>query len=239
MLQYLSGEKSMKAFIKKIGTIMLVSSLFFGCATTDTTTKTEQTETATTTKTEKKKTSEAGEYVGQYDESMTPENSCVIIFPCGDSELSFKQINPQLDIDEQHFSFSFFDIYKMVIFKPCKPGSRYMLTKQKGSHKAGNTSIVWDFDFKPNQQYMVIDVPSEPGIYIYSHPKYYYLCGFPFADKVDRSSRKGKKFDYTVPEPNQGTNTKQAYKYAKKSFKNLYFGTPWYEAFIELEKKLK
>ncbi|MEE3436383.1 MAG: hypothetical protein VZQ47_12600, partial [Treponema sp.] len=50
----------------------------------------------------------AGSYAGQYDETMTPENSCVIFFTMpGNDAATFKQINPKLGVDEQSFEYPF------------------------------------------------------------------------------------------------------------------------------------
>ena len=65
--------------------------------------------------------------------SMTPEDSCIIILGLpGNKQVTFKQINPELEVDEQTFKYGLFDFSGITIFKPCRPGSRWMLTKIKG-----------------------------------------------------------------------------------------------------------
>ena len=64
---------------------------------------------------------------------MTLEDSCIIILGLpGNKQVTFKQINPELEVDEQTFKYGLFDFSGITIFKPCRPGSRWMLTKIKG-----------------------------------------------------------------------------------------------------------
>ncbi|MBP5751756.1 MAG: hypothetical protein J6W60_02700, partial [Treponema sp.] len=92
---------------------------------------------------------EPGDYIGQYDESMTPENSCVILFFFMDNDYAtFRQINSDFPEDIQHFEYKK-ALFKpqYTIFKPCKPGSRYMLTDFKGSNYSGNFHTTWEMEF--------------------------------------------------------------------------------------------
>ena len=139
----------MKVFLKLVGALALTSTLFFSCASTSGQVK-------------------DGKYIGQYDETMTPENSCVIFFSFQGNQISeFKQINTKKDIDTQSFEYGLLNIWDMTVFKPCKPGSRYMLTKFQGSIGGGWSRDYWDMELKPSEQYLVIDVPNEPGIYCF------------------------------------------------------------------------
>ena len=54
----------------------------------------------------KKDKKAGGEYVGEYDENLTPENSCVI-FVCYNycNNVEFTQINPKCGADKQFFEF--------------------------------------------------------------------------------------------------------------------------------------
>ena len=191
-----------------------------------------------------KKAAKNGSYAGQYDESMTPENSCVIFFTMpGNDAATFKQINPKLGVDEQSFEYPFGDMQSWTIFKSCKPGSRYMITKMKGRMTGGvvqkgnklfGSDNVWDMDFKPNQQVLVIDVPNEPGVYTY---------GMIFAESVAFAASAGEKFT-DVQTPNKlvfkgKPCTKQFYKLATKKFQSYYAGTPWMDAYNETAKNIQ
>ncbi|MCR5289235.1 MAG: hypothetical protein K6E51_04510 [Treponema sp.] len=168
-----------------------------------------------------------------YDESMTPENSCVIYFSFFlNTEAAFRQINPELDVDEQHFEYKKSDFQCWTVFKPCKPGSRYMLTKLKGSEgdmsgRFGGT--IWDMDFDPSQQIFVIDVPKEPGVYCYG-----WIDGLAVA----RNASKGEVFQVPVPNDMTDWKAKTAVKRADKAFKKAYGGTPWYDAYLATKDKL-
>ncbi len=232
----------MKSLLRFTVAALLSMVMFIGCATTgDANAETTEKSTSVAEKSDKSsgkkapsKKASVGEYVGQYDETMTPENSCVIFFLAGsDLEEVFKQINPNLDVDEQKFTYGLFSMYRVSVFKPCKPGSRYMLTKLRGSAHYSFQDVNWDMEFKPNEQYLVIDVPNEPGIYCYSDPKMGWLGGEILARRISN----GKA--YELPAPDTGKYTKAVYKQAAKQFKKLYSGTPWYDAFLEKQKTIK
>ena len=180
---------------------------------------------------------EPGDYIGQYDESMTPENSCVIIFSfTSNDSATFRQINPNFESDIQEFKYDGFDIlgYNWTIFKPCKPGSRYMLTSLKGSDWNGNFNTTWDMDFSPKQQVLVIDIPEKPGIYVYgpdSKGTYFSIWGL----KVAQAANSGRA--YKFPEPN-GNHTKTIYKTVVKEFAKHYAHTPWYDTFIAKREEI-
>jgi len=147
------------------------------------------------TKIESKKT---GSYVGQYDENMTPENSCVICIRMDRNDqgsVTFKQINPKMEADEQSFKYSKGDT---IIFKPCKPGAKYMVTKAKGSRSYryyNTTTYKWDFELKPNQQYYVVEAPKKPGLYTFSDNSLFILAFYLSEDyskvkDIDESSNR-------------------------------------------------
>ena len=163
-------------------------------------------------------------YVGHYDESMTPENSCVIFFYfTGTQKSTFRQINPRCDIDEQTFDFNLMENQMgTVIFKPCKPGSRYMLTYIKGTISDSRTRTYWEGSLSFNNRAMVIDVPKEPGIYCF---------GQPWGKDVVEAENAGIPYD--MHEPDSSKYNKRAYKIGFKMFKQLYEGTPWLDAYIE------
>ncbi len=199
----------MKVFLKLVGALALTSTLFFSCASTSGQVK-------------------DGKYIGQYDETMTPENSCLVFFRFPGNQISeFKQINTKKDIDTQSFEYGLFDIFGMTVFKPCKPGSRYMLTKFQGSSGSGWYHNYWNMELKPCEQYLVIDVPDEPGIYCFD-----VIDG----ESVAYSASDGKKFE--VSEPDTGKHTKNLYKSADGDFKRLYGNTPWYDAFLEKKEQI-
>ncbi|MBR6079436.1 MAG: hypothetical protein IKP60_04665 [Treponema sp.] len=199
----------MKVFLKLVGALALTSTLFFSCASTSGQVK-------------------DGKYIGQYDETMTPENSCVIFFSFQGNQISeFKQINTKKDIDTQSFEYGLLNIWDMTVFKPCKPGSRYMLTKFQGSIGGGWSRDYWDMELKPSEQYLVIDVPNEPGIYCFEIIR---------GDSLAYSISDGKKFE--ISKADSGKNTKSVYKAADGDFKRLYGNTPWYDAFIEKKEQI-
>ncbi len=212
------GDRKMKRFIKPLTAVMALfaSAVIFASCESDST-----------------EVFEPGEYVGQYDESMTPENSCVIYFYLEfNYEATFRQINPDLDVDEQHFEADSFISWGWVVFKPCKPGSRYMLTKLRGV----GSNYRWDMDFKPNQQVMVIDVPKEPGVYCY---------GYIDAQNVALCASEGKAYSLCKPDDLDakspyiiGGTMKDAIKNVNSEFKKLYGQTPWYDAYLEKRKVL-
>ena len=147
----------MKSLLRFTVAALLSMVMFIGCATTgDANAETTEKSTSVAEKSDKSsgkkapsKKASVGEYVGQYDETMTPENSCVIFFLAGsDLEEVFKQINPNLDVDEQKFTYGLFSMYRVSVFKPCKPGSRYMLTKLRGSAHYSFQDVNWDMEFK-------------------------------------------------------------------------------------------
>lgn len=160
--------------------------------------------------------------------SMSPEDSCIIIlgFP-GNKQVTFKQINPELEVDEQTFKYGLFDFCGITIFKPCRPGSRWMLTKIKGEqleNAISGSKIKWDFDMNPNQQFVVIDVPQKPGIYVYADK-------FFDAQHAVYSCSSGTVME--IPSPDKGDYAKKVYKKAEKDFLKMYAGTLWEKAFKE------
>lgn len=162
-----------------------------------------------------------GEYVGEYDASMTPENSCMIFIAItGTTEIEYKQINPKFDAETVSFSLKPFIGAKMI-FKPCKPGSRYMVTKTKGMVHYSFQDVSWDLEFNPNQQYFVLDVPEKPGVYFF---------GWNYGDFVARTIAHGKV--YTV-ERTEEKYYKNIYGAFKNDMKKKYQGTPWLDAFEE------
>ena len=167
-----------------------------------------------------------GEYIGEYDESMTPENSCVIYFGFMENfNATFKQINPELDIDEQTFSYSWLGSRNWTVFKPCKPGSRYMLTHFSGSGSTGvTTQSIWNMNFKPNQQIMVIDVPDEPGVYCY---------GIILGTDVAQCASEGKVYKVLPGDDPETDYLKTAVKGVDEKFGELYGETPWFDAYLE------
>lgn len=171
-----------------------------------------------------------GEYIGQYDESMTPENSCVIYFSFpGNFEATFKQINPELDIDEQHFDYGLMELRNWTVFKPCKPGSRYMLTKLRGSMGGGFVRYNWDMTFKPNQQVLVIDVPKEPGVYCYN---------IIIGEDVARAASLGNVYNPPKPDDPDVKYMTGTVKAADSEFRKLYGQTPWYDAYLAKKDKI-
>lgn len=164
-----------------------------------------------------------GEYVGQYNEKMTPENSCVIflLIP-GTSHAEFKQINPKRDVDTQSFEYEALDMYQITVFKPCKPGSKYMLTEFSGTMGGGFKRTYWDMEFEAIQQYMVIDVPNEPGIYCYESIPGVDIASYAHDNKV-----------YPTPLPNNSKYNKTFYKTCKDKFQKKYGSTPWWNAYKE------
>ncbi len=171
--------------------------------------------------------------VGKYDESMTPENSVVVFFITGGNEvLEFKQINPDFDVDTQRWEY-YHETTPWVFFKPVHPGSRYMLTKMTGAESVGNYRYVWDMDFKPNQQVLVLDIPKEPGVYCF---------GQFWGSDVAKSAQRGEP--YKLPKVDQFRWGKKWYgqKFYKKAlsqFKKRYEGTPWVDAYIEKMNTVK
>lgn len=180
------------------------------------------------------KTTSSKSYVGQYDEKMTPENSVVIFFAFPGTEYAiFKQINPKFPVDEQEFKYDLLDASSVTIFKPVKPGSRYMITKMKGTIGGGFQRSYWDMDFKPNQQVLVLDIPTEPGVYCF---------GNIFGKSVASCAQKGEtyrlqKIDQCYWE--KKWYTPKFYKQCLKKFKACYDGTPWVAAYEEKMKNLK
>ena len=171
--------------------------------------------------------------VGKYDESMTPENSVVIFFyNMGNELMEFKQINPKFDPDEQKYEY-YYESTGWVFFKPVKPGSRYMLTKMKGASSGGTVRYVWDMDFKPNQQVLVLDIPTEPGVYCY---------GQIWGDSVAYSAQKGEAYQLQKIDQWRWGNKWMIQKFYKKAlsqFKKRYEGTPWVDAYIEKMNTVK
>ena len=163
-------------------------------------------------------------YIGQYDESMTPENSCVIFFFfTGTQHAKFKQINPKCGVDEQSFDFPLPENQiGAMVFKPCKPGARYMLTYIEGTIGDGYTRSYWKGELSFNNRVMVIDVPNEPGIYSF---------GQVWGKDVVIAEHEGRVYD--MHEPDSSKYNKKAYKIGLKMFKALYEGTPWYDAYVE------
>ncbi len=194
----------MKIMVKLFAVVSLVSIFLTGCASTNVDGGNVK----------------PGKYVGTYDENMTPENSCLIYFSFPWTETAtFKQINPAFESDEQVFKYGF-DIYGATVFKPVKPGSRYMLTKIKGND-GSNTRF--DMNFSRDQEYFVINVPKKPGVY--------YL-GYMRGSSVAINAFYGNASE--VNEPNTPTKVnKIALKKMGSAMKKYYKGTPWYDAFIE------
>ncbi len=178
---------------------------------------------------------EPGDYIGLYDETMTPENSCVIMFYFPENEFAnFKQINPEFKADQQYFDYKggFLGISpNWTIFKPCKPGSKYMLTKFKGHCKVGNIVYRWDMDLSIGQQYFVIDVPKKPGIYAYTLDKTYYISG----ERVAAFAQDGRVYPLAAP---NGKASVSLYKYIAKDFAKHYGKTPWYDAFLKTRESI-
>jgi len=163
----------MKKLCLTLAGIVLTSLIFSACSSNKELTKIES-----------KKT---GSYVGQYDENMTPENSCVICIRMRHYEagnVTFKQINPKMEADEQSFHYGSDEV---IIFKPCKPGAKYMVTKAKGGYDDGVMWIGWDFELKPNQQYYVVEAPKKPGLYFFDDDSIFLLGLFTsdMYDKID------------------------------------------------------
>lgn len=120
-----------------------------------------------------------GSYVGQYDEKMTPDNSVVICIKMNDMDrgsVTFKQINPKFEPDEQTYTYSGGDT---IIFKPCKPGAKYMVTKTKGKriyYMASKIVYEWDVELRPNQQYYTVEAPKKPGLYFFDDDSLFLLA---------------------------------------------------------------
>ena len=193
----------------------------------------------------------AGSSVGQYD-----ENSCIICFHLwGKGEFTFKQIDPAKGADEQMVT----PKNKLVVFLPCKPGSKYLLTKINGYVTTGSVAAktcfnhIIDIEMGVNEQYYIIDVPEKPGFY------YYDDLATTFADVADLKVRGGpafwsKKFSkedtsYSYiekPYKPEVSAIKDAWDLQRKLikledlkadlkvFKKLYYGTLWYDSFEEL-----
>ncbi len=191
-----------------------------------------------TKKTEEKATSEkttsSKSYVGQYDEKMTPENSVVIFFAFpGTEHAIFKQINPKFPVDEQEFKYDLLEAASFTIFKPVKPGSRYMITKMKGTMGDGFQRSYWNMDFKPNQQVLVLDIPTEPGVYCF---------GNVWGESVAVCAQKGEAYRLQKVDQwywGKKWYTPKVYKQCLKKFKARYDGTPWVAAYEEKMKNLK
>nr|WP_318660369.1 hypothetical protein [uncultured Treponema sp.] len=162
-------------------------------------------------------TDEKKSYVGQYDENMTPENSCVFFFLMPENNhVKFVQTNPSMGVDIQ--TLKPMGDHGVIISKPCKPGSSYMIREMRG----GNFNSYWFMSFGPGEKFFTFDIPETPGIYFYG-----FFWGEDIAKKISHGEQvdleKLKKIKYTKP----------SYKTAKKYFERFYGGTPWYDAFLE------
>lgn len=176
-----------------------------------------------TPKKDKKASSKVSEYIGEYDETMTPENSCVI-FMCFNycDILEFTQINPKCGVDKQTFECK--GLNNFIVFKPCKPGAKYMITKMKGNSIGGLVKYFWDMEFKPNQQVFVLDVPDKPGLYCMQYAD---------GEVVASCAEAGKTFEPIEPKLLHETWGALVWKRGEKFFKKKYAGTPWMDEFIK------
>lgn len=206
----------MKSFVKLIGLVGLMATMFMSCVSL----KIEEVDWESL---------EPGEYAGKYNESLTPENSCIICFTMPMATYAeFKQINPKLDPDVQVFKYPLKDTQSVTIFKPCKPGSRYMLTKFNGIENGGISETDWFIELKPSEQYFVIDVPNEPGIYHY---------GMFLGRDVLMNITKKKTVE--INKPNSFEDNGLAFRYFAKDFGRFYGQTPWVNAYIETINKFE
>ncbi|MBR5645301.1 MAG: hypothetical protein IKX23_01515 [Treponema sp.] len=193
--------------------------------------------------------------------TLYDENSCVICFHLwGSGEFTFKQIDSARGVDEQIIE----PKNKMVIFLPCKPGSKYLLTKIKGQVVTGSVAMKncitneIDIEMGVNEQFYIIDVPEKPGFY------YYDDLAATFVDVAELKVSGGpafrsKKFGTTDNYPYKADNPyiekpfkpevvviKNGWDFSNKLnkwahmksdlkvFKKLYYGTLWYDSFEEL-----
>ncbi|MBR5965204.1 MAG: hypothetical protein IK015_03735 [Treponema sp.] len=215
-----------KSFVCAIAALAIASAVF--AAESFGTKKTDGTAAANSGVTRTSKS-----FVGKYDESMTPENSVVIFFyNMGNEIMEFKQINPKFDVDEQKYEY-YHECTGWVFFKPVKPGTRYMLTKMKGASSGGTIRYVWDMDFKPNQQVLVLDIPTEPGVYCY---------GQIWGEAVAYCAQKGEVYQLQKIDQWRLRNVwqvKKLYKAGLSQFKKRYTGTPWVDAYIKKMNTVK
>lgn len=147
----------MKKLVIFLSSLLLSSYIFISCASNKELVKIEN--------------SKKGLYVGQYDENMTPDNSVVICIKMSKQDsgtVVFKQINPKYEAEELTFTYR---DGESIIFKPCKPGAKYMVTKAAGNRMydtgLGYTVYKWDFELKPNEQYYTVEAPQKPGVYCF------------------------------------------------------------------------
>jgi hypothetical protein len=98
----------------------------------------------------------------------TPENSVVFIGMIPQSfSVVFTQIKPRGSHDVQEFKFGITNASGIIVSKPVKPGSQYIISHMDGSSSGGFSRTSWNIDYTEDNKTFLIDIPEEPGYYYF------------------------------------------------------------------------